>query len=100
MWRILSSIHWYPDNLFASAASRFNDQRHSHATDQHSRGGSHGQMGIAATETGAGNNTGSPAALFAADNFLTWIENGAINVDYRNWTTGSWGIHKSIRRCR
>jgi len=38
---------------------------------------------IAVTETGAGNATGAAVALYAADNYLTWIENGIVNVDYQ-----------------
>ncbi len=45
-------------------------------------------MGIAVTETGAGSDTGTPAALFAADNYLTWIENGIFNVDYQELDAG------------
>jgi len=40
-------------------------------------------MQIAVTETGAGNATGAAVALYAADNYLTWIENGIFNVDYQ-----------------
>jgi hypothetical protein len=46
------------------------------------------QLEILVTETGAGNVTGAPAALFAADNFLTWIENGISNVDYQELHNG------------
>jgi hypothetical protein len=46
------------------------------------------KMGIAITETGAGNVTGAPSALFAADDFLTWIENGIWNVDYQELHNG------------
>ena len=42
------------------------------------------QMQIAVTETGAGTNTtGAVVSLFAADNYLTWIENGIVNVDFQ-----------------
>jgi hypothetical protein len=41
------------------------------------------QMQIAVTETGAGGVTGGPVSLFAADNYLTRLENGAVNVDYQ-----------------
>jgi hypothetical protein len=40
-------------------------------------------MQIAVTETGAGGVTGGPVSLFAADNYLTRLENGAVNVDYQ-----------------
>jgi Putative Ig domain len=93
-------IHWYPNDLFASAAqvvSTINDTR-TQLTNILGAARA-GQMGIAATETGAGNYTGSPAALFAADNFLTWIENGAINVDYQeldNGFLGNSGINPGV----
>jgi hypothetical protein len=41
------------------------------------------QMKIAITETGAGNAIGAPVSLFAADNYMTWLENGIVNVDYQ-----------------
>ncbi|MGP8201842.1 MAG: hypothetical protein ACLQU4_20315 [Limisphaerales bacterium] len=42
------------------------------------------RMRIAITETGAGTwSTGAPVSLFAADNYLTWLENGIVNVDYQ-----------------
>jgi hypothetical protein len=40
------------------------------------------QMQIAITETGADTSTGPAVSLFTADNYLTWLENGAITVDY------------------
>ena len=46
------------------------------------------KMGIAITETGAGTVSGAPAALFTADDFLTWIENGIWNVDYQELHNG------------
>ena len=42
------------------------------------------QMKIAITETGAGTwSTGAVVSLFAADNYMTWLENGIVNVDYQ-----------------
>jgi hypothetical protein len=41
------------------------------------------RLGFAITETGAGTNTGVVVSLFTADNYLSWIENGAFNVDYQ-----------------
>ena len=41
------------------------------------------RLGFAITETGAGTNTGVVVSLWAADNYLGWIENGAFNVDYQ-----------------
>lgn len=47
-----------------------------------------GQIGIAITETGGGNVNGAPCSLFAADDYLTWIENGIFNVDYQELHNG------------
>jgi hypothetical protein len=44
-----------------------------------------GQVDIAITETGSGTNAGVMTSLFAADNYLTWIENGIVNVDYQEY---------------
>ncbi len=41
------------------------------------------RLGFAITETGAGTNTGVVVSLFAADNYLSWIESGAFNVDFQ-----------------
>lgn len=41
------------------------------------------QIEILITETGAGSVVGAPAALFTADNYLTFLENGVSNVDYQ-----------------
>jgi uncharacterized protein (DUF2062 family) len=38
---------------------------------------------LAITENGAGTNTGVVVSLWAADNYLSWIENGVVNVDYQ-----------------
>jgi hypothetical protein len=40
-------------------------------------------MPILITETGAGECTGVQVSLYAADNYLTWLENGILNVDYQ-----------------
>jgi hypothetical protein len=81
-------IHWYPgsDNASTLAASTgivaIVNSTFTELTNQ--LGAAHAsQMKIAVTETGAGNATGAPVALFAADNYLTWIENGIVNVDYQ-----------------
>jgi hypothetical protein len=44
-------------------------------------------VGIAVTETGSG-VLGGGSAEYAADTLLTWIENGAINVDYQELHSG------------
>jgi hypothetical protein len=85
-------IHWYPSDLFASAAQVVSTINNTRTQLTNILGAARaGQIGIAVTETGAGNNTGTPAALFAADNYLTWIENGTINVDYQELDNGFLG---------
>ena len=44
-------------------------------------------VGIAVTETGSG-VLGGGSAEYAADTLLTWIENGAFNVDYQELHSG------------
>ena len=44
-----------------------------------------GQVEIAITEIGAGASSGVVASLFAADNYLSWTENGIVNVDYQSY---------------
>jgi hypothetical protein len=81
-------IHWYPGNSTAStlAASTtivptitatYTQLTNLVGAAQASR------MKIAITETGAGNATGAAVAVYAADNYLTWLENGIVNVDYQ-----------------
>ena len=81
-------IHWYPGSdtastlaastgIVATVTSTFTQLTNLVGAAQAS------QMKIAITETGAGNATGAPVALFTADNYLTWIENGVVNVDYQ-----------------
>ena len=86
-------IHWYPggdaDDLLTTPGqipSIVNNTRTQLANNVGAAFAS--QMGIAITETGAGNVTGAPSALFTADDFLTWIENGIVNVDYQELHNG------------
>ncbi|MFZ0826186.1 MAG: putative Ig domain-containing protein [Verrucomicrobiia bacterium] len=81
-------IHWYPGSdaasLLASPGTIASTARNCFTQLTNNLGAAHAsQMQIAVTETGGGNVTGAPVALFAADNYLTWIENGAVNVDYQ-----------------
>jgi alpha-L-arabinofuranosidase len=46
------------------------------------------QIQILITESGAGNITGPASALFAADEYLSWFENGVVNVDYQELHNG------------
>jgi hypothetical protein len=81
-------IHWYPgsDNLSTLSASTgivaIVNSTFTELTN--TLGAAHAsQMKIAITETGAGGMTGAPVALYTADNYLTWLENGIVNVDYQ-----------------
>ena len=81
-------IHWYPGSdtpstlaastgIVATVTSTLTELTNT-------LGAAHAsQMKIAVTETGAGSAVGAPVALFTADNYLTWIENGIVNVDYQ-----------------
>jgi hypothetical protein len=82
-------IHWYPGNNVSSTLAASTTIA-STITDTLSQltnvvGAAHAsQMKIAVTETGAGTwSTGAPVSLYAADNYLTWLENGIVNVDYQ-----------------
>ena len=81
-------IHWYPGSdtpstlaastgIAATVTSTYTELTNTVGAARAS------QMKIAVTETGAGSAVGAPVSLFAADNYLTWIENGAVNVDYQ-----------------
>ena len=81
-------IHWYPGSDTAStltASATIPSTINSSLTELTNILGAAraSQMKIAITETGAGNATGAAVALYAADNYLTWIENGVVNVDYQ-----------------
>jgi hypothetical protein len=43
---------------------------------------------IAITESGGGSGSGLVPFLFSVDDYLTWIENGAINVEYQELHNG------------
>ena len=81
-------IHWYPGSDAAStlaASASIPSTVNSTLTELTNQLGAAraSQMQIAVTETGAGGVTGGPVSLFAADNYLTRLENGAVNVDYQ-----------------
>ena len=81
-------IHWYPGSDTAStlaASATIPSTLTSTFTELTNILGAAraSQMKAAVTETGAGNATGAAVALYTADNYLTWIENGVINVDYQ-----------------
>jgi hypothetical protein len=87
-------IHWYPGpdatallasvaTIPATAAGTFQELSNVLGQAQAS------QMSIAITETGPPTGVvGAPVALFAADNFLTWFEGGAVNVDFQELHNG------------
>jgi hypothetical protein len=87
-------IHWYPgpdatallascSTIPAAALSTFTELTNVLGATKAS------QMAITVTETGPPTGAvGAPVALFAADNFLTWFENGATNVDYQELHNG------------
>jgi hypothetical protein len=83
-------IHWYPGGDVLASTAQIISTINSTRTQLTNIVGAvrAGQIGIAVTETGPGSVTGAPASLFAADNFLTWIENGTINVDYQELDNG------------
>ncbi|MGB7769685.1 MAG: putative Ig domain-containing protein [Verrucomicrobiia bacterium] len=82
-------IHWYPgpDTASVLAASAGIPAIVTNTLQElnNTVGATHAaQMKITVTETGAASGTiGAPVSLFAADNYLTWLENGIVNVDYQ-----------------
>ena len=54
-------------------------------------------VGIAVTETNSTIDKDThPAALFAPDDYLTWLENGAFNIDWWNLHNGSSGSPTNV----
>jgi hypothetical protein len=54
-------------------------------------------VGIAVTETNSTLDKDThPAALFAPDDYLTWLENGAFNIDWWNLHNGSSGSPTNV----
>jgi hypothetical protein len=83
-------IHWYPGStpgqtLAASGQIPSIVQNTRIELTNYVGAARAGQVDIAITETGSGTNTGVVASLFAADNYLSWIENGIVNVDYQSY---------------
>jgi hypothetical protein len=98
-------IHWYPSGdatALLTTSGQIGSIVNSTRTQLTNNVGAAfaAQMGIAVTETGASSGVnGTPAALFAADDFLTWIENGIVNVDYQeldNGFLGNSGINPGV----
>jgi hypothetical protein len=84
-------IHWYPGGTDAQILQSplqipggVSDCRSQISQYVGSRAS---QVGIAVTETGS-SVLGGGSAEYAADTLLTWIENGACNVDYQELHSG------------
>lgn len=89
------SVHWYPNGssaadtltkpgLVADSLYQLRRQLEQYAGDRA------GDIGIALTEinTNLSPSTAQHSALFAADNYLTWLENGVFTVDWWNTHNG------------
>jgi len=81
-------LHYYPGGnpatLLAQPATIPSIVQSTYAEMSNEIGGTiASQLQLAITETGAGTNTGAVVSLWTADNYLSWIENGVVNVDYQ-----------------
>ncbi len=91
-------VHWYPGG--DSPADLLTKPQAQVGTitatlrsliDQYA-GANAANVGIAVTETNSTIDKDThPAALFAPDDYLTWLENGAFNIDWWNLHNGSNG---------
>jgi Cellulose binding domain len=91
-------VHWYPGG--DSPADLLTKPQAQIGTitatlrsliDQYA-GANAANVGIAVTETNSTIDKDThPAALFAPDDYLTWLENGAFNIDWWNLHNGSNG---------
>ncbi len=85
-------IHWYPNGTPAQSlqsptqipgvASSMRSEINSYV------GARASSVAILVTETGPGTNNGPAAALYTADTYMAWIENGAQNVDFQELHQG------------
>jgi len=87
-------IHWYPSeptaNILAASTTIVPTIQQTMGQLTNIVGATKAsQMQILVTETGADTTTGAAVSLFAADNYLTWLENGIVTVDY-------WYLHTDI----
>lgn len=84
-------IHWYPDGtpttLLQSPSQIASTTAAVRSQLTQFVGARANQIELLITETGSGQATGMPVALFAADNYATWFENGATNVDWQELHT-------------
>ena len=91
-------VHWYPggdspaDLLTKPQAQIGTITATLRSLIDQSAGANAPNVGIAVTETNSTIDKDThPAALFAPDDYLTWLENGAFNVDWWNLHNGSNG---------
>ena len=86
-------IHWYPGGTnaqvlaaqggIASLVAQIRSDIQSYYTLSNAS-----QVQMAVTESGSGSPYGNFPYLFAADEFLTWFESGAVNVEYQELHAG------------
>ena len=81
-------IHWYPGgttaNALASAGTIASTVSSLRSKINQYCGSNASNIQILITETNAGSSAGDgpQQTLFSTDNYLTWFENGAVNVDW------------------
>jgi len=80
-------VHWYPGGTAAALLQKPSTipvivQSIRNMLTQN-LGARASQVEIAITETGGGDVQAAPVSLFAADDFLSWLENGIVNVDWQ-----------------
>lgn len=86
--------HWYPSGTTAQVLAAPSQQISSEvsqlrsAIQQYYTLGNGNQLQILVTETAANANGGIFPYLFTADEFLTWFEQGASNVEYQELHSG------------
>jgi hypothetical protein len=82
-------IHWYPGGAAAALLQTSSQIASTISTAQSQMSSLLGrQLQIIVSEAGPGTVTGTPAALWAADMYATWLENGAQNVDFQELHSG------------
>ncbi|MEN3305896.1 MAG: hypothetical protein V7603_2098 [Micromonosporaceae bacterium] len=90
-------VHWYPGgsspaDLLTKPAQISGITSTLRSLINQFSGSNAANVGIAVTETNSTIDKDThPAAMFAPDNYLTWLENGAFNVDWWNLHNGSNG---------
>jgi hypothetical protein len=85
------SVHWYPGSDPQRAPSLVGDSIYQLRQQINQYAGANAsKIGIALTEVNTNLNpsTAQATALFAPDNYLTWLENGVFSVDWWNTHNG------------